>query len=246
MANNSLFNSQKSLFSKNLQLNCSDKMLPNINNNNLLQKQMIDIIKILSIYYRKKEENNKIENFLEKITQLNKYFNSYNEKYIFTKSSLDKLSNDLFMNLFRQIDCCVEEIQRLNKKIMSVNNKDYKEKIKKLNEEISENKEKIKKYENEIKEKSKKEEKLIKEIDYYKKRLIFFKNKININLISRNMNSPNTNNIKRDKSKNKNTKVRKSYFSSKSHNFKYLNNYISNSPQRPERIYKHKHFLNSI
>lgn len=123
---------------------------------------------------------------MEKINKLNKKFYSSSEKFVLTKTAFDKLSDELFLNLFKQIDCYVEEIQRLNKKISSIDNKDSKLIIKNLNKELSDNKEKLRNYEIKLKEKTTKEEKLMKELESYKRRIIFFKNKININLMARN------------------------------------------------------------
>ena len=151
------------------------------------QQQQMDLYNILLNYYSKKDEqNNIINHFMEKIGKLNNKFHSLTEKFVITKESFGKLSDELFLNLFKQIDCYVEEIQRLNKKISSIDNKDNKLIIKNLTKEISENKEKIRNIENKLKEKTTKEEKLMKEIESYKRRIIFFKNKININLMARN------------------------------------------------------------
>ena len=151
------------------------------------QQQPIDSYNLLLNYYSKKDEqNNIINNFMEKINKLNKKFHSSSEKFVITKTSYDKLSDELFLNLFKQIDCYVEEIQRLNKKISLIDNKDNKLIIKNLTKELNENKEKIRNYEIKLKEKTSKEEKLLKDIESYKRRIIFFKNKININLMVRN------------------------------------------------------------
>ena len=151
------------------------------------QQQPIDSYNLLLNYYSKKDEqNNIINNFMEKISKLNKKFHASSEKFIITKTSYDKLSDELFLNLFKQIDTYVEEIQRLNKKISLIDNKDNKLIIKNLTKELNENKEKIRNYEIKLREKTSKEEKLLKDIEYYKRRIIFFKNKININLMVRN------------------------------------------------------------
>ena len=200
--------------------------------------QTKNIFNIFSNYYVKKDENNiKINNFLEKICLLNKQFYINGEKAILTKTSYEKLYDDLFKNLFKQIDCYIEEIQRLNKKIISINSKDdFKEIIKKLNKEINENKKKIKNYENIIKDKNIKVEKLNKEIEYYKKRVIFFKNKININFISKHINTRNSLNIlgKNLKAEKNNNSIKRYNNSYKSTSYKYKNkklyNYLTPSP----------------
>ena len=203
-----IFNPNKNI---NIKLNnspsLSENLIPNNEEIKFPQKQSIGAINILSNYYSKEEKNDNIlNNFIEKIGQLNKEFCINSEKFISAKSSFDKLNDDLFMNLFKQIDYYVEEIQRLNKRIVTIDNKDYKQIIKKLNKEISENKIKIKNYEMKINQKTINEENLKKEIEYYKRRLIFYKNKIKINLISRN-----TNNIKKNKSLNKRINRNKIY-----------------------------------
>jgi len=193
----SLFNSnkEKNTLLKNTKLSPTSKLSEIISNpknsedpNSLHeQQQQMDLYNILLNYYSKKDEqNNIINHFMEKIGKLNNKFHSLTEKFVITKESFGKLSDELFLNLFKQIDCYVEEIQRLNKKISSIDNKDNKLIIKNLTKEISENKEKIRNIENKLKEKTTKEEKLMKEIESYKRRIIFFKNKININLMARN------------------------------------------------------------
>ena len=151
------------------------------------QQQTFDSYNTLLNYYTKNDDNNNIINrFLEKISKLNNKFYTSSKEFIITKTSFDKLSDELFLNLFKQIDCYVEEIQRLNKKISSLDNKDNKLIIKNLSKELTEKKEKLRNCEIKLREKTTKEEKLLKEIESYKRRIIFFKNKININLMFRN------------------------------------------------------------
>ena len=191
------FNSNKDKDSnilKDINLNSTYKiseLVKNSKNNEeskMLQKQQqtMDSYNILLNYYSKNDNNNIINNFMEKISKLNKKFYSCSEKYISTKASFNKLNDELYLNLFKQIDCYVEEIQRLNKKLVSLDIKENKFEIKKLTKELSENKEKVRNYEVKLKEKTAKEEKLLKELESYKRRIIFFKNKININLIAQN------------------------------------------------------------
>ena len=151
------------------------------------QQQPLDSYNLLLDYYSKKDsQNNIINNFMEKISKLNKKFHASSEKFVMIKTSYDKLSDELFLNLFKQIDTYVEEIQRLNKKISLIDSKDNKLIIKNLTKELTESKEKIRNYEIKLREKTSKEEKLLKDIESYKRRIIFFKNKININLMVRN------------------------------------------------------------
>ena len=188
-------NKDKNLYLKNPKITPSYKLSEIVTNtkssedSKILpqQQQPIDSYNLLLNYYSKKDEqNNIINNFMEKISKLNKKFYSSSEKFVITKTSYDKLSDELFLNLFKQIDCYVEEIQRLNKKISLIDNKDNKLMIKNLTKELTENKEKIRNYEIKLREKTSKEEKLLKDIESYKRRIIFFKNKININLMVRN------------------------------------------------------------
>ena len=221
------------------------------------QHQIMDSYNILLNFYSQKECNNNAINFIEKINNLNKKFYSCSEKFNLTKASLENLSDELYLNLFKQIDCYVEEIQRLNKKLSTKENKDNKKEIKKLKKELIENKEKIKNYETKLKEKNVKEEKLLKELESYKRRIIFFKNKININLMVRNTmtnpivnkyiieNNNNLNNLnnailKRQSTKNFRSRSRaKSFFSKISKDRKF------NSPS-PERNETHNMIEGSI
>jgi hypothetical protein len=178
--------SKKQKLNSIFRLSCLfNKMKNNEESSKVLHQQ--DPNNILCNYYLQKDDKNKIINdFMEKINKLNKKFYTSSEKFLLTKSSFEKISDELFLNLFKQIDCYVEEIQRLNKKIISIDNINNKTLIKNLTKELSENKEKIRNYEVKLKEKTMNEEKLSKELESYKRRLIFFTNKININLVARN------------------------------------------------------------
>jgi hypothetical protein len=157
----------------------------NINSNNQLPQKGKDI-NFLSVYYNKKAGNG---NFLEKITKLNKRFYNCSDRFVKSKKALEKLNDELYLNLFQQINYYVEEIERLNKKLSVNNNQDYKKTIDLLNKDISEKKEKIRHLENKIREKTLNEEKLNKEIDSNKRKIIFYKDKIKIALLARNRNS---------------------------------------------------------
>ena len=157
----------------------SEANSPNFNEFNFPKGKDLNV---LSEYYNKKRGN---VDFMEKITKFNKKFYNCSENYNKTKKKLEKLNDDLYMNLFKQINCYVEEIERLNKKIASNNNQELKKTIDNLNKEINEKKEKIRNYEIKLKEKTENEEKLMKEIESYKRRIIFYKDKIKIGLLSR-------------------------------------------------------------
>ena len=157
----------------------SEANSPNFNEFNFPQGKDLNV---LSEYYNKKRGN---VDFMKKITKFNKKFYNCSENYNKTKKKLEKLNDDLYMNLFKQINCYVEEIERLNKKIASNNNQELKKTIDNLNKEITEKKEKIRNYEIKLKEKTENEEKLMNEIESYKRRIIFYKDKIKIGLLSR-------------------------------------------------------------
>ena len=257
-------NKEKNNNGKNVKINPSYKLseiLTNSKNSEdsskILQQQTIEPYNLLLNYYSQKDENNTlINNFMEKINKLNKKFYASSEKFILTKTSFDKLSDELFLNLFKQIDCYVEEIQRLNKKISSIDNKENKIMIKKLTKELSENKVKLRNYENKLKEKTLKEEKLSKELDSYKRRIIFFKNKININLMARNAERrPPTHKNNRENNNVSNSIMRKN--SSRNVNFyrnrrytqklktKRLKSFFSPSPGKSSKNNKDQSFFSS-
>jgi hypothetical protein len=161
----------------------SDNLLSNIEEGPNWNNQIPELgkdINFLSEYYNKKAGNG---NFLDKIGKLNKKFYTASDKYNKYKKTLEKLNDDLYLNLFQQINCYVEEIERLNKKILSNNSQELKKTIEQLNKDINEKKEKIRNYEIKIKEKTANEEKLKKEIESYKRRIIFYKDKIKIGIL---------------------------------------------------------------
>ena len=167
----------------------SDNLLTNLEEMSHSTKQLPiqgKDFNLLSTYYNKKSGGG---NFIEKISRLNKKFYNASDKYIKSKKVLEKLNDDLFLNLFQQIDCYVEEIERLNKKISTNNNQELKNKIDELNKDISEKKGKIRNYEVKLREKTTNEEKLMKEIESYKRRIIFYKDKIKIGLLASNRNN---------------------------------------------------------
>ena len=167
----------------------SDNLLTGLEDFSILNRQLAEQGKdynLLSGYYNKKSGNG---NFLDKIGKLNKKFYTASDKYINSKKILEKLNDDLYLNLFQQINCYVEEIERLNKKLLDNNNQELKKTIAQLNKDIIEKKEKIRNYEIKIREKTTNEEKLKKDIESYKRRIIFYKDKINIGLLGRNRNN---------------------------------------------------------
>ena len=185
-------------------------------------------INILSEYYNKKKGNSE---FMEKIGKLNKKFYNCSENYIKAKKKLENLNDDLYMNLFKQINCYVEEIERLNKKLILNNNQDLKKTIDLLNKDIKEKKEKIRNYEIKLKEKSENEEKLMKEIESYKRRIIFYKDKIKIGLLSRNRN-------------NEFKMKDNAYYLNNQKNSSKNNNYLFSNSDKKLRIYFDKNNIN--
>ena len=154
----------------------------NLEDFNQIPQQGKDI-NFLSAYYNKKNGNTE---FMDRIGRLNKKFYTNSERYIKSKKLVEKLNDDLYLNLFQQIDCYIVEIDKLNKKIALNNNQELKKKIEQLNKEISEKNEKIRNLEKKIKEKTINEEKFKKEIESYKRSIIFYKDKINIGILARN------------------------------------------------------------
>jgi hypothetical protein len=125
----------------------------------------------------------------------------------------------------------VEEIERLNKKLILNNNQDLKKTIDSLNKDIKEKKEKIRNYEIKLKEKSENEEKLMKEIESYKRRIIFYKDKIKIGLLSRNRN-------------NEFKMKDNAYYLNNQKNSSKNNNYLFSNSDKKLRIYFDKNNIN--
>ena len=136
---------------------------------------------LLSNFYSK-EEGNK---FMKKINKLNISFLILSDKYLKHQNEIEKVKDNLFINLFKQISIYVEEIERLNVKIRERegSSKVYKENnIKDLNKEINQNKITIKNLEQKLGEKTQNEDKLKKELASYKRQLTFYKDKLKLEL----------------------------------------------------------------
>ena len=206
------------LFSNNL----------NVENEMKLLQQNNDSYSALSNYYSKKDNNS---HFFEKISIFNKKFYKCSEKYLIAKTNLEKINDDLYLNLFKQIDCYVEEIQRLNKKICdSDKSTDYQKTIKNLNKEILENKNEIRNLEAKLTKKNTNEEKLLKEIESYKRRIIFYKDKIKINLGMRQNNMINYTNTHKNNNNQSCKKDINDIKTKKTFDYK-LREFFSPSPQ---------------
>ena len=134
-------------------------------------------------YYYKKEEGNI---FMKKINKLNMNFSVMTEKYIKTKSILDKINDNLFLNLFKQISTYIEEIEKLNLKMKERGNnlKIDKSNLQELNKELIYSKRTVKHLEKKLNEKERNEIKLKKEIESYKRQIVFYKDKIKIDILN--------------------------------------------------------------
>jgi hypothetical protein len=134
-------------------------------------------------YYYNKEEGNI---FMKKINKLNMNFSVMTEKYIKTKSILDKINDNLFLNLFKQISTYIEEIEKLNLKMKERGNnlKIDKSNIQELNKELIYSKRTVKHLEKKLNEKERNEIKLKKEIESYKRQIVFYKDKIKIDILN--------------------------------------------------------------
>ena len=248
-----IFNQTKNSLIKKKELNDSQKLsdiiIINNNESNFYQQKPLDKFNILSYYYPKKEKKNKKDiNFLDRINELNNKFYLSQEKFTLVKSSLEKINDDLFSNLLKQIDCYIEEIERLNKRLAIINNDNKEEVIQKLNKKILDNEKTIRNYEHKLKENVIKEDKLTKEIEYYKKRIIFYKNKININLISRKISSENDGEVEKKEKNNNNTnlKLYNNISSTIKPRYSHVrNNYFNQSSGRIIKIKHDKKLLSS-
>ena len=142
-----IFNQTKNTISKKKSLvdsqKLSDIIIINNNESNYFQQKTDKYNLLLDYYPTKEKKNKKGKNFLNKIHELSNNFQISQDKFNIAKSSLEKLNEDLFSNLIKQIDCYIEEIQRLNKKLISLNNDNKKEIIQQLNDKILENEKKI-------------------------------------------------------------------------------------------------------
>ena len=123
---------------------------------------------------------------MKKINKLNMNFSVMTEKYIKTKSILDKINDNLFLNLFKQISTYIEEIEKLNLKMKERGNnlKIDKSNLLELNKELIYSKQTVKHLEKKLNEKERNEIKLKKEIESYKRQIVFYKDKIKIDILN--------------------------------------------------------------
>lgn len=149
-------------------------------------------ILLQSFYYKEKETNS----FLKQIDKLNLSFSSYSDKYLNLKSEIDKISDSLFINLFKQISLYVEEIERLNFKLKEKQTEKSKEskhkkdhsKLKDL-KEIQTYKNTIKALENKLLEKTQNEDRLKKELLSFKRQITFYQDKMQLTYIQKDNNN---------------------------------------------------------
>ena len=148
---------------------------------------------ILSSYYGKTDNK-----FLSKIDKLNITFLVLSDKYLKQQNEINKVKDSLFINLFKQISLYVEEIERLNKKIIEKEGtaKSFKElTFSEMKKEISTSKCLIRNLENKLISKIESEERLKQEIASYKRQITFYKDKLKLELLNvksakKNLKSP--------------------------------------------------------
>lgn len=139
----------------------------------------------LGLYYHKDDSI-----FKKKIDKLSLRFYLETEKVLTIKTDLEKCQDNLFLILFRQVSLYVEEIERLNLKLREKeeNEKHTKQKIDEMSKkEVFDNdmnyyKTTIRNLEKKINDKIINEEKLKRENDSYKRQVIFFKDKLKLDM----------------------------------------------------------------
>lgn len=138
-------------------------------------------LNILNTYYTKDDTNK----FMKQIDKLNISFLILSDKYLKQQNEINKVKDNLFMNLFKQISIYVEEIERLNLKIKEREGsaKAFRENnLREITKENTLSKNLIKQLEDRVKEKTQTEEKLRKEIASYKRQISFYKDQLRIEL----------------------------------------------------------------
>ena len=135
---------------------------------------------LINIYYNKDDGNI----IMKKINKLNMNFYMLSERYLKHRNDIDKINDCLFLNLFKQINIYIEEIEKLNLKLKVFGNniKRNKDNLNELNKENINFKLTIKNLEIQLKEKKNNEIKLKKEIESYKRQVTFYKDKLKLDL----------------------------------------------------------------
>ena len=163
-----------------IQKKCNQSLTSTCVNSNNISYETPSMNNLSSFYM--KEDANK---FMKKIDKLNLNFMILSDKYLKHQKEVEKVKDNLFINLFKQISLYVEEIERLNIKIKDKegSSKSLKENsIKELNREINQHKVTIKNLESKLNEKNQTEDRLKKEINSYKRQVSFYKDKLKLEI----------------------------------------------------------------
>ena len=157
---------------------------PEANNSQKMENSTLLNNDVLSTFYTKDENS-----FLKKISKFNMNFFILSDKYLKMKTDLDKMNDNIYLNLFKQINAYIEEIERLNLKLREKgeNSKLKIENITELNKEILNQKNTIRTLEKQISDKINNEIKLKNEINSYKRQVTFYKDKLKIQLQNRSI-----------------------------------------------------------
>ena len=157
---------------------------PEANNSQKMENSTLLNNDVLSTFYTKDENS-----FLKKISKFNMNFFILSDKYLKMKTDLDKMNDNIYLNLFKQINAYIEEIERLNLKLREKgeNSKLKIENITELNKEILTQKNTIRTLEKQISDKISNEIKLKNEINSYKRQVTFYKDKLKIQLQNRSI-----------------------------------------------------------
>ena len=157
---------------------------PEANNSQKMENSTLLNNDVLSTFYTKDENS-----FLKKISKFNMNFFILSDKYLKMKTDLDKMNDNIYLNLFKQINAYIEEIERLNLKLREKgeNSKLKIENITELNKEILNQKNTIRTLEKQISDKINTEIKLKNEINSYKRQVTFYKDKLKIQLQNRSI-----------------------------------------------------------
>jgi hypothetical protein len=151
----------------------------------------------LGNFYNKDESN-----FKKKVDKLNLRFYMETDKYLNFKNEMEKSQDHLFLLLFKQISVYVEEIERLNLKVKDKEESDKFNKFKldeiskreNLEKEISYYKNTVRNLEKKVFEGNQIEERLKKENESYRRQIIFYKDKLKLELSGKKDNCSNFNN----------------------------------------------------
>ena len=146
---------------------------------------------LINLYYNKDDGNI----IMKKINKLNMNFYMLSERYLKYRNDIDKINDCLFLNLFKQINIYIEEIEKLNLKlkVFGNNTKTNRDNLNAINKENINFKLTIKNLESQLKEKINNEMKLKKEIESYKRQVSFYKDKLKLDLERKKINKTKRN-----------------------------------------------------